>query len=60
MLDGVEKESRFGKMGDREMKEEINKQLKALKAGDLVRARATTRQRNGGVLLEMDSDYGAA
>jgi len=58
MLEGIEKESRFGKMGDTDMREEVNERLQEL-GGDKVRARAATKQRNGGVLLEMDSDYGA-
>ena len=40
------------------MREEVNERIQELE-GDKVRARAATKPRNEGVLLEMNSNYGA-
>ncbi|KAF8154053.1 hypothetical protein B0H34DRAFT_817929 [Crassisporium funariophilum] len=51
MMEGCEKGSRMGKMNNTEMKAETG--------AEACKARSVTRQRNGGLLLEMETDAGA-
>ncbi|KAF8154925.1 hypothetical protein B0H34DRAFT_660643 [Crassisporium funariophilum] len=60
MLDGIPKESELGQLSDKELASKINTALQITQAGDGVRIRAATKQSKGGILIEMDSDYGAA
>ncbi|PPQ84271.1 hypothetical protein CVT25_013228 [Psilocybe cyanescens] len=59
MLKGIRPDSSIGGLGDREIREKLNKILSAT-ATDGVYLRSATKQRNGGLLVEFDSDYGAA
>lgn len=60
MLDGIPKDSELGQLSDKDLTTKINAALHALQAGDGVRIRAATKQSRGGILIEMDSDFGAA
>ncbi|PPQ93498.1 hypothetical protein CVT25_005240 [Psilocybe cyanescens] len=59
MLKGIGTNSSTAGLEDKEIRENINDSLKEI-ASDAVRLRSATRQRNGGLLVEFDSDYGAA
>ncbi|KAF8156806.1 hypothetical protein B0H34DRAFT_783129 [Crassisporium funariophilum] len=58
MMEGCEKETRLGKMNNMGMKAEVNAKMVTMGAGGR-KARSVTRQRNGGLLLEMETDAGA-
>ncbi|KAF8148182.1 hypothetical protein B0H34DRAFT_785681 [Crassisporium funariophilum] len=58
MMEGCKKGSRMGKMNDMEMKAEVNSKL-AMMGAESRKARSVTRQRNRGLLLEMETDMGA-
>lgn len=57
MLEGFGRETELGKKTEREIKETVNTKLDELGAGG--RARSTTKQRSGGLLVEMETDGGA-
>ncbi|PPQ94549.1 hypothetical protein CVT25_012019 [Psilocybe cyanescens] len=59
MLRGIGPNSAIEGLGDREIKDKLNKTL-GEGATDGVHLRSATKQRNGGLLVEFDSDYSAA
>uniref|UniRef100_A0A8H7XVX1 Uncharacterized protein n=1 Tax=Psilocybe cubensis TaxID=181762 RepID=A0A8H7XVX1_PSICU len=60
MLEGINKEAKISSMGDKEAKDAVNKILQSLEPEGSVRIRSAIKQRNGGLLIEFDSDFGAA
>ncbi|KAH9479597.1 hypothetical protein JR316_0008192 [Psilocybe cubensis] len=60
MLKGINKESKIGSMGDRKAKNAINKILQTLEPEGAVRICSAIKQQNGSLLIEFDSDFGAA
>lgn len=60
MLDGIPKESELGQLSGKDLTAKINAALQAIQAGNGVRIRAATKQSRDGILIEMDSDIGAA
>ena len=59
LLEGVTRESRIGKMSAAETKKAVNQAIEKA-GGESIKARSTMRQNKEGLLVEMETDAGAA
>ena len=59
LLEGVTRESRIGKMSVAETKKAVNQAIEKA-GGESIKARSTMRQNKEGLLVEMETDAGAA